>query len=113
MPSSASKTAPRRQRSQPAPGAKTPRETRPHRREGWRRPIRHVSGLPIGRSRKAMIEAVIWDFGGVLTSSPFEAFARFEKERGLPADIIRRTNASNHLENAWAHFERAEADIEA
>jgi putative hydrolase of the HAD superfamily len=48
-----------------------------------------------------------------LTSSPFEAFARFEAERGLPADIIRRTNAANHLENAWAKFERAEVDIEA
>jgi putative hydrolase of the HAD superfamily len=60
-----------------------------------------------------MIEAVIWDFGGVLTSSPFEAFARFESERGLPVDIIRRTNAANHLENAWARFERAEVDIEA
>jgi putative hydrolase of the HAD superfamily len=59
-----------------------------------------------------MIEAVIWDFGGVLTTSPFEAFARFERERGLPADIIRRTNAANPLENAWAKFERAEVDIE-
>src|SRR5690349_11016777 len=60
-----------------------------------------------------MIEAVIWDFGGVLTTSPFEAFARFERERGLPTDIIRRTNAANHMENAWAKFERAEVDIEA
>jgi putative hydrolase of the HAD superfamily len=59
-----------------------------------------------------MIEAVIWDFGGVLTTSPFEAFARFETERGLPADIIRRINADNHLHNAWAQFERAEIDIE-
>jgi putative hydrolase of the HAD superfamily len=59
-----------------------------------------------------MIEAVIWDFGGVLTTSPFEAFARFERERGLPADIIRRTNAQNPLENAWAKFERAELDVE-
>ncbi|MFT4277035.1 MAG: HAD-IA family hydrolase [Rhodopseudomonas sp.] len=59
-----------------------------------------------------MIEAVIWDFGGVLTSSPFEAFARFETERGLPADIIRRTNAANHFENAWAKFERAEIDLD-
>jgi putative hydrolase of the HAD superfamily len=64
------------------------------------------------RAGKAMFEAVIWDFGGVLTSSPFEAFARFEAERGLPADIIRRTNAANHLENAWAKFERAEVDVE-
>ena len=59
-----------------------------------------------------MIEAVIWDFGGVLTTSPFEAFARFERERGLPIDIIRRTNAANHLENAWAKFERAEVDVD-
>lgn len=58
-----------------------------------------------------MIEAVIWDFGGVITSSPFEAFARYEQERGLPADIIRRTNAENHFENAWAKFERAEVDL--
>jgi putative hydrolase of the HAD superfamily len=61
---------------------------------------------------KIVIEAVIWDFGGVLTTSPFEAFARFESERGLPTDIIRRTNASNHWENAWAKFERAEVDLE-
>ena len=60
-----------------------------------------------------MVEAVIWDFGGVLTTSPFEAFRRFETERGLPTEIIRRTNATNHLENAWAKFERAEVDIEA
>jgi putative hydrolase of the HAD superfamily len=59
-----------------------------------------------------MVEAVIWDFGGVLTTSPFEAFARFEREHALPADIIRRTNAANHLDNAWAKFERAEVDIE-
>jgi len=59
-----------------------------------------------------MIEAVIWDFGGVLTTSPFEAFARFERERGFPLDIIRRTNAANHLENAWAKFERAEIDVD-
>jgi len=59
-----------------------------------------------------MIEAVIWDFGGVFTTSPSVAFARYESERGLPADIIRRTNATNHFENAWAKFERAEVDID-
>lgn len=57
-------------------------------------------------------KAVIWDFGGVLTSSPFEAFAKFERERGLPGDVIRRINAHNHLENAWARFERAEIDLD-
>src|SRR5207249_6987021 len=59
-----------------------------------------------------IIEAVIWDFGGVITTSPFEAFARFESERRLPADIIRRTNANNPWQNAWAKFERAELDVE-
>jgi putative hydrolase of the HAD superfamily len=58
-----------------------------------------------------MIEAVIWDFGGVFTSSPFEAFSRYEREKGLPADLIRRINSANHLENAWAKFERAELDL--
>jgi len=66
----------------------------------------------MNEGRTLAIEAVIFDFGGVLTSSPFEAFARFETERGLPVDIIRRTNAANHLENAWAKFERAEVDVD-
>ena len=56
------------------------------------------------------VEAVIWDFGGVFTSSPFEAFNRFEAERGLPKDLIRRVNATNHHGNAWALFERNEID---
>ena len=60
-----------------------------------------------------MIEAVIFDFGGVLTSSPFEAFSAFETSQGLPTDIIRRTNSVNHLDNAWAKFERAEIDADA
>ena len=54
------------------------------------------------------IEAVIWDFGGVITSSPFDAFNRYEAERGLPHNIIRRINAADPDNNAWALFERAE-----
>ncbi|MFN7055361.1 HAD-IA family hydrolase [Hyphomonas sp.] len=52
-------------------------------------------------------QAVIWDFGGVFTSSPFEAFNRYEAEKGLPADFIRSVNAVNPLENAWAKLERS------
>jgi len=59
-----------------------------------------------------MIEAVIWDFGGVLTSSPFEAFARYERERGLPENFIRGINATNPDTNAWALFERSEVTLE-
>ena len=54
------------------------------------------------------IEAVIWDFGGVFTSSPFEAFARYEAEKGLPKDLIRKINSTNPDTNAWALFERNE-----
>ncbi|MCW0216486.1 MAG: HAD-IA family hydrolase [Pseudonocardia sp.] len=54
--------------------------------------------------------AVIFDFGGVITSSPFEAFNRMEAERGLPRDLVRRINATNPDGNAWALFERAEID---
>lgn len=53
---------------------------------------------------------VIFDFGGVITSSPFEAFNRLEAERGLPRDFVRRVNAANPDSNAWALFERAEID---
>lgn len=53
-----------------------------------------------------MYEAVIWDFGGVISSSPFEAFNRFEAERALPADFLRSVNATNPLDNAWARLEQ-------
>ncbi len=56
------------------------------------------------------IEAVIWDFGGVITTSPFESFRRFELERGLPVDFIRTVNATHPDTNAWALFERSEID---
>ena len=59
-----------------------------------------------------MYQAVIWDFGGVFTSSPFEAFARYERENGLPENLIRQINGRNHLTNAWARFERAELTID-
>ena len=58
-------------------------------------------------------DAVIWDFGGVITSSPFEAFARFETANELPKDFIRSINATNPDTNAWARFERSEIDADA
>ena len=50
-------------------------------------------------------KAIIWDFGGVITSSPFEAFNKFEEANGLPKDIIRTINSENPDMNAWAQFE--------
>ena len=59
-----------------------------------------------------MIEAVLWDFGGVFTTSPFEAFNRFEASRGLPENFIRTVNSSNIHDNAWAKFESSEIDVD-
>jgi putative hydrolase of the HAD superfamily len=55
-------------------------------------------------------QAVIWDFGGVITSSPFEAFNRYEAAKGLPENFIRSINSTNPDDNAWALFERSEID---
>ena len=57
-----------------------------------------------------MVEAVLFDFGGVILSSPFEAFAEYEAEIGLPPDTIRKINSTNPDTNAWAKFERREVD---
>ena len=59
-----------------------------------------------------MIESVLFDFGGVILSSPFEAFAEYENEIGLPPDTIRKINATNPDTNAWAQFERREVNPE-
>jgi putative hydrolase of the HAD superfamily len=54
----------------------------------------------------AVISAVLWDFGGVILSSPFEAFNRYEADHGVPLDFIRRVNSTNPDSNAWALLER-------
>jgi putative hydrolase of the HAD superfamily len=56
--------------------------------------------------------AVLWDFGGVILSSPFEAFRTYEQEAGLPEDFIRRLNARNPDTNAWAKMERSEVPLQ-
>ena len=56
--------------------------------------------------------AVLWDFGGVILSSPFEAFNRYERDAGLPEDFIRMLNARNPDTNAWAKMERNEVSLD-
>lgn len=58
------------------------------------------------------ITAALFDFGGVILSSPFDAFADYERANGLPADFIRGLNATNPDDNAWAKMERNEVSIE-
>lgn len=59
------------------------------------------------------INAVLFDFGGVITTSPFEAFARYEEQNALPRDFLRRVNATAPDTNAWARLERSEIDLAA
>lgn len=58
-----------------------------------------------------MRRAVLFDFGGVILSSPFEEFARFERERSLPAGFLRRVNSTDPDTNAWARLERGHLDV--
>lgn len=55
--------------------------------------------------------AVLWDFGGVILSSPFEAFNRYEREQGLPTGFIRTVNATDPDTNAWARLERNDVSL--
>jgi len=57
------------------------------------------------------IKAVFWDFGGVITTSPFDSFNAFEATNNLDKDFIRKVNSTNPDINAWAKLERNEIDI--
>ncbi len=59
-----------------------------------------------------MIKAVFWDFGGVITSSPFEAFNKYEKDNNLPSNFLRKINSTNPDDNAWAKLERSEVNLD-
>ncbi len=57
------------------------------------------------------VRAVIFDFGGVILTSPFDAFSRYEADHGLPTGLLRRLNATDPDTNAWARLERNEVDL--
>jgi putative hydrolase of the HAD superfamily len=59
------------------------------------------------------VRAVLFDFGGVISTSPFDAFARYEAEHALPHGFLRSVNATDPHTNAWARLERAELSLEA
>jgi putative hydrolase of the HAD superfamily len=59
-----------------------------------------------------MLKAVFWDFGGVITSSPFESFNKFEIAHNLPENFLRTVNSTNPDDNAWAKLERNEVNLE-
>lgn len=59
-----------------------------------------------------MFKVVLWDFGGVITSSPFEAFNRYEAKNGLPEDFLRSINATDPETNAWAQLESSQVSVD-
>lgn len=60
--------------------------------------------------QQSQIRAVFFDLGGVVLTSPFEAFTRLEEDRGWPDGAIVRINSTNPDDNAWAQMERGEID---
>ena len=59
-----------------------------------------------------MIRAVLFDVGGVIITSPFESFSRYEAMHGLPDGFIRKLNSTNPDTNAWAHLERGDVSFD-
>jgi putative hydrolase of the HAD superfamily len=58
------------------------------------------------------IRAVLFDFGGVILSSPIDAFRAYEQDARLPAGFLQRLNMLDPDGNAWACMERGEIDEE-
>ena len=59
-----------------------------------------------------MVEAVLFDMGGVIVSGPWEGFAAHERDNGLPDGLVRRINSTDPDSNAWARMERGEIGLE-
>ncbi|MEC7914798.1 MAG: HAD-IA family hydrolase [Actinomycetota bacterium] len=62
--------------------------------------------------RESLVTTVLFDFGGVITASPFEAFEQYEAEVGIPSGSIRKINSTNPNDNAWAKMERSEVTLD-
>ncbi|HEY0254413.1 MAG TPA: HAD-IA family hydrolase [Kofleriaceae bacterium] len=56
------------------------------------------------------IHAVLFDFGGVVLSSPIDGFRSYEARADLPAGFLQQLNLANPDTNAWACAERGEID---
>lgn len=59
-----------------------------------------------------MLRAVLFDLGGVILTSPFEEFSRYEAAAGLPAGAVRQINSTDPDTNAWARLERNEVTLD-
>ena len=57
------------------------------------------------------IKIVLWDYGGVLTESPFKNITEFERKNNLPKNTIVNINSRNPYDNAWARLEKNQITI--
>lgn len=61
----------------------------------------------------SVIEAVIFDLGGVVMGSPLEAIARYERDHGLAPQAIGRAIRAAGESGAWSRLERGELSLQA
>jgi len=57
------------------------------------------------------LAAVVFDIGGVVTGSPLQALARYERDHGLAAGTINRTIVAAGEDGAWSRLERGELTL--
>jgi putative hydrolase of the HAD superfamily len=61
----------------------------------------------------SVIEAVVFDLGGVVMGSPLHAIARYERDHGLPVGAVNRVVVESGDAGAWSRLERGELTVEA
>jgi putative hydrolase of the HAD superfamily len=61
-----------------------------------------------GSFRAGSFRAVVFDLGGVVYPSPFEAFDAYERDAGLPEGSVRALIRASSETGAWAALERSE-----
>jgi len=66
--------------------------------------------MTLAASARPDIRAVLFDFGGVILSSPIDGFRSYERTAQLPPGLLQRINTTNPDSNAWACMERGELD---
>ena len=57
------------------------------------------------------VKAVIFDLGGVVISSPMQAFFEAEKRLGLAPNFLNKVIVANGEKSAWARLERGELSM--
>ncbi len=69
-----------------------------------------IQAQPSGNSTQ--YRAVLFDLGGVVFPSPFDAFDAYELARGLSKGFVRSVIARSAEDGAWARLERSDITFE-